>query len=64
MSGTYKVCFANVMSEQVEKIVMFSLHIGDKVFQDIAKQGPWSAGTKEREGPSSVAWATFWTRGV
>jgi hypothetical protein len=38
-TGLYKLCFSNRMSTLAEKTVAFSLHVGDKLFQDIAKQG-------------------------
>jgi p24 family protein beta-1 len=36
--GLYKLCFSNRMSTISEKTVAFSLHVGDKLYQDIAKQ--------------------------
>lgn len=38
-SGLYRVCFSNRMSTLTEKLVAFSIHTGDQLYQDIAKQG-------------------------
>jgi hypothetical protein len=37
-TGLYKVCFSNRESSYAEKVVALSLHTGDELFQDIAKQ--------------------------
>jgi hypothetical protein len=37
--GDYRVCFSNRMSTMTDKVVGFSIHTGDKLYQDVAKQG-------------------------
>ncbi len=37
-TGLYKVCFINKETTFAEKVVALSLHSGDELFQDIAKQ--------------------------
>jgi len=37
-TGLYRVCFSNRMSTLTEKTVAFSLHTGDQLYQDVAKQ--------------------------
>jgi hypothetical protein len=43
VSGAYRLCFSNRMSTLTEKTVAFSVHKGDKLYQDIAKQGVFQA---------------------
>ena len=38
VAGLYKVCFVNKDTTFAEKVVALSLHAGDELFQDIAKQ--------------------------
>lgn len=38
-AGLYRLCFSNRMSTMAEKSVAFSLHLGDELFQDIARLG-------------------------
>jgi hypothetical protein len=37
-TGAYTLCFSNRLSTQSEKTVAFSLHSGDALFRDVAKQ--------------------------
>jgi len=37
-TGSYAICFSNRLSTQAEKTVAFSLHSGDALFRDVAKQ--------------------------
>lgn len=37
-TGLYKVCFSNRMSTLTSKKLAFSLHTGDALYQDVAKQ--------------------------
>lgn len=37
-TGSYSICFSNRLSTQSEKTVAFSLHAGDALFRDVAKQ--------------------------
>jgi len=34
--GLYKLCFSNTISSSMPKVVAFSLHVGDRMYQDIA----------------------------
>ena len=48
-SGLYRVCFSNRMSTLTEKTVAVTLHVGDQLYQDIAKQGAcWACGWARR----------------
>lgn len=38
IAGLYKVCLVNKETTPTEKLVALSLHTGDELFQDIAKQ--------------------------
>lgn len=37
-TGAYRICLSNRMSTLTEKTVAFSIHVGDDLFRDIAKQ--------------------------
>lgn len=38
-TGPYRICLSNRMSTLTEKTVAFSIHMGDELFRDVAKQG-------------------------
>jgi hypothetical protein len=40
-TGLYRICLSNRMSTLTEKTVAFSLHVGDELFRDVAKQGAY-----------------------
>lgn len=37
-TGPYRVCLSNRMSTMTDKTVAFSMHVGDELFRDVAKQ--------------------------
>lgn len=48
-AGFYKFCLSNKMSTITDKTVAFTLHTGDDLFKDIAKQGAWRCAARRRD---------------